>query len=94
MGFDTLILGKARLSMYVIIGEPRSVMGRRVEATLRVKDVYTFKFFMREKQFFQMIENCLMWRIKGITKFRRVTTVFGGSGGSTAVSSQFHIVPL
>ena len=31
---------------------------------------------------------------KGKYKFRRKTAVFGGSGGSTAVASYFHIVPL
>ena len=38
-----------------------------------------------------MIENCLLWREKA-KKIRRETAVFGGSGGSAAVSSQFHIV--
>ena len=41
--------------------------------------------FLWEKKVSQMIENCLIWR-------KKAKKNFGGSGGSAAVSSQFHIV--
>ena len=42
-----------------------------------------------KKKFAQMTENCLLWREKA-KKIRRETVVFGGSGGSAAVSSQYY----
>ena len=45
------------------------------------------EIFMKNRSLSQMIENWLIWREKEKINF-------GGSGGSTAVSSQFHIVPL
>ena len=44
-----------------------------------------------KKSLSQMIENYLLWREKA-KKFRWETAVFGGSSGSAAISSLFHIV--
>ena len=44
------------------------------------------EFLLLKKSLSQMIENCLIWREKEKN--------FGGIGNLTAVSSQFHIVPL
>ena len=49
---------------------------------------YKGNFYIKTK-FAQMTENCLLWREKA-KKIRRETVVFGGSGGSATVSSQYY----
>ena len=49
---------------------------------------------LKELSLSQMIQNCLIWARKDNNKLQQEVAVFRKSDGSTAVSSQFHIIPL